>query len=173
MRWAHANPLVNARRSMRNALVMTAATFYWKTISATRNGIRLCVCERTLTATHYSAFTGYQISAFMATATWVTFYGATRYRTLLTDDCMMGPPIQDLWMLLSGERHDQTGQLATILDAYNDFYPFDVARLILSNRCAPCASCTMRHGSRSAGTTKHFHQPFQPSIASITGLNTF
>ena len=31
------------------------------------------------------------------------------------DDCMMGPPIQDLWMLLSGERYDQTGQLATIL----------------------------------------------------------
>ncbi|GIR63780.1 MAG: hypothetical protein CM15mP68_4460 [Pseudomonadota bacterium] len=26
----------------------------------------------------------HQISAFMATATWVTFYGATRYRTLLT-----------------------------------------------------------------------------------------
>jgi Ser/Thr protein kinase RdoA (MazF antagonist) len=25
------------------------------------------------------------------------------------DDCMMGPPIQDLWMLLSGERYDQTG----------------------------------------------------------------
>ena len=40
------------------------------------------------------------------------------------DDCIMGPPIQDLWMLLSGDRRDQTIQLATILDAYNDFYEF-------------------------------------------------
>ena len=34
-------------------------------------------------------------------------------------------------MLLSGERHDQTAQLATILDAYNDFYPFAVNTLNL------------------------------------------
>ena len=47
------------------------------------------------------------------------------------DDCMMGPPIQDLWMLLSGDRADQTGQLATILDAYQDFYDFDVSTLRL------------------------------------------
>ena len=45
------------------------------------------------------------------------------------DDCVMGPPIQDLWMLLSGERVDQTAQLCTILDAYNDFYAFDTRTL--------------------------------------------
>ena len=45
------------------------------------------------------------------------------------DDCVSGPPIQDLWMLLSGERFEQTAQLCTILDAYNDFYEFDVRTL--------------------------------------------
>ena len=45
------------------------------------------------------------------------------------DDCVSGPPIQDLWMLLSGERVDQTAQLCTILDAYNDFYDFDTRTL--------------------------------------------
>jgi Ser/Thr protein kinase RdoA (MazF antagonist) len=47
------------------------------------------------------------------------------------DDCMKGPPIQDLWMLLSGERPNQTLQLNLILDAYQDFHDFDVATLIL------------------------------------------
>ncbi len=41
------------------------------------------------------------------------------------DDCVMGPPIQDLWMLLSGERAEQTLQLSLILDAYTTFYDFE------------------------------------------------
>ncbi len=45
------------------------------------------------------------------------------------DDCVMGPPIQDLWMLLSGERPDQTLQLNLILDAYTTFYDFNPATL--------------------------------------------
>ena len=47
------------------------------------------------------------------------------------DDCVMGPPIQDLWMLLSGERADQTYQLSLILDAYQEFYDFDMSTLKL------------------------------------------
>ena len=47
------------------------------------------------------------------------------------DDCVMGPPIQDLWMLLSGERPDQTYQLSLILDAYQEFYDFDTTTLRL------------------------------------------
>lgn len=47
------------------------------------------------------------------------------------DDCVMGPPIQDMWMLLSGERADQTYQLSVILDAYQEFYEFDTSTLKL------------------------------------------
>lgn len=47
------------------------------------------------------------------------------------DDCMGGPPIQDLWMLLNGDRSNQTLQLNLILDAYRDFHDFDVSTLNL------------------------------------------
>lgn len=45
------------------------------------------------------------------------------------DDCVMGPPVQDLWMLLSGERAEQTSQLNVILDAYTTFFEFQVSTL--------------------------------------------
>ncbi len=45
------------------------------------------------------------------------------------DDCLNGPPIQDLWMLLSGERQEQLHQINTILDAYNEFYEFSPSSL--------------------------------------------
>lgn len=47
------------------------------------------------------------------------------------DDCVNGPPIQDLWMLLSGERHEQESQLSEIMDAYCPFADFDFSTLIL------------------------------------------
>ena len=47
------------------------------------------------------------------------------------DDSRMGPAIQDLWMLLSGEREDQSRQLADVLAGYEDFYEFDTRELHL------------------------------------------
>ncbi|MFZ4538841.1 serine/threonine protein kinase [Propionivibrio sp.] len=47
------------------------------------------------------------------------------------DDARMGPAIQDLWMLLSGERADQVRQLADVLAGYEDFYNFDPRELHL------------------------------------------
>ena len=41
------------------------------------------------------------------------------------DDCMQGPAVQDLWMLLSGSRDDMTRQLAVLLEGYEDFAEFD------------------------------------------------
>jgi Ser/Thr protein kinase RdoA (MazF antagonist) len=41
------------------------------------------------------------------------------------DDSRMGPAIQDLWMLLSGNRGDQTRQFADLLVGYDDFYDFN------------------------------------------------
>lgn len=47
------------------------------------------------------------------------------------DDCVNGPPIQDLWMLLSGEREERQAQLAIILGAYETFHQFDPRTLAL------------------------------------------
>lgn len=47
------------------------------------------------------------------------------------DDCRTGPAIQDLWMLLSGDRGDMTRQLADVLAGYEDFMDFDARELHL------------------------------------------
>lgn len=47
------------------------------------------------------------------------------------DDARTGPAIQDLWMFLSGDRHEQTPQLQTLLDGYQEFRPFDARELNL------------------------------------------
>tara|TARA_R110001599_G_scaffold171353_1_gene362252 strand:+ start:258295 stop:259362 length:1068 start_codon:yes stop_codon:yes gene_type:complete len=47
------------------------------------------------------------------------------------DDSRMGPAIQDLWMLVSGERGDQVRQLADLLAGYEDFAEFDPRELYL------------------------------------------
>ena len=45
------------------------------------------------------------------------------------DDCRMGPAIQDLWMLLAGERGDMTRQMSDVLAGYEDFCEFDPREL--------------------------------------------
>ena len=47
------------------------------------------------------------------------------------DDARMGPAVQDLWMLLSGEREDRVRQLADVLAGYEDFCEFDARELHL------------------------------------------
>ena len=47
------------------------------------------------------------------------------------DDSRMGPAVQDLWMLLAGEREDMTRQLADILRGYRQFYDFEPRELNL------------------------------------------
>ena len=47
------------------------------------------------------------------------------------DDSRMGPAVQDLWMLLSGDRDSQIRQLADILAGYEDFREFDARELHL------------------------------------------
>ncbi len=47
------------------------------------------------------------------------------------DDCRSGPAIQDLWMLLSGDRPAMTRQLADVLAGYEDFNDFDPRELNL------------------------------------------
>lgn len=45
------------------------------------------------------------------------------------DDCMSGPAIQDLWMLLSGSRREMGEQLGQILGGYSQFSDFDYGEL--------------------------------------------
>jgi Ser/Thr protein kinase RdoA (MazF antagonist) len=47
------------------------------------------------------------------------------------DDARMGPAIQDLWMLLSGNRGDMQRQLRTLVNGYEDFQDFDDRELWL------------------------------------------
>jgi Ser/Thr protein kinase RdoA (MazF antagonist) len=47
------------------------------------------------------------------------------------DDSRMGPAVQDLWMLLSGEREAQQAQLDGILAGYDAFMAFDPRELHL------------------------------------------
>jgi len=47
------------------------------------------------------------------------------------DDSRMGPAVQDLWMLLSGDRASQTRQLTDVLAGYEDFMEFDPRELHL------------------------------------------
>ena len=47
------------------------------------------------------------------------------------DDARMAPAVQDLWMLLSGDRHDQTLQMAELIEGYNEFHLFDYRELQL------------------------------------------
>ena len=47
------------------------------------------------------------------------------------DDCRSGPAIQDLWMLLSGDRYDMQTQLGDIVDGYQQFHELDYRELQL------------------------------------------
>ncbi|WP_115720483.1 serine/threonine protein kinase [Gallaecimonas mangrovi] len=47
------------------------------------------------------------------------------------DDARQGPAMQDLWMLLSGSRHEQESQLAVLVEAYEQFMDFDSRQLQL------------------------------------------
>ncbi|MBI2751142.1 MAG: serine/threonine protein kinase [Burkholderiales bacterium] len=47
------------------------------------------------------------------------------------DDARMGPAVQDLWMLLSGERAQRTRQLGALVDGYEQFRAFDRSELAL------------------------------------------
>jgi len=47
------------------------------------------------------------------------------------DDARNGPAIQDLWMLLSGDRPQQIEQLSEVLEGYQEFCDFNFAELAL------------------------------------------
>lgn len=74
------------------------------------------------------------------------------------DDSRMGPAMQDLWMLLSGERGDMTRQLADLLIGYEDFHDFDTRELHLIE-----ALRTLRLIHYSAWLARRWHDPAFPA----------
>ncbi len=47
------------------------------------------------------------------------------------DDCMSGPAVQDLWMLLSGDRTEMSVQLSHVIGGYREFHDFNPSELAL------------------------------------------
>jgi Ser/Thr protein kinase RdoA (MazF antagonist) len=74
------------------------------------------------------------------------------------DDCRSGPAIQDLWMLLSGERDEMGRQLRAVLAGYEDFCDFDDRELNLIE-----ALRTLRLIHYSAWLARRWHDPAFPA----------
>ncbi|SFP73320.1 Ser/Thr protein kinase RdoA involved in Cpx stress response, MazF antagonist [Geopseudomonas sagittaria] len=58
-------------------------------------------------------------------------YRDERFHVVDLDDCRMGPAVQDLWMLLAGERQERLLQLAELIDGYQEFHDFAPRELAL------------------------------------------
>jgi len=74
------------------------------------------------------------------------------------DDSRMGPAVQDLWMLLSGERADMVRQLSDLLAGYEDFFEFDPRELHLIE-----ALRTLRLIHYSAWLARRWEDPAFPA----------
>ena len=82
------------------------------------------------------------------------------------DDCLMGPAIQDIWMLLSGDTEQERSlQLTRILQGYQEFHDFDFREIHLIE-----ALRTLRMIHYSAWLAKRWEDPAFP--ASFPWFNT-
>lgn len=73
------------------------------------------------------------------------------------DDCLMGPAIQDIWMLLSGDVNYTKYQLELILDNYREFFDFNPREIYLIE-----ALRTLRMLHYSAWLAKRWDDPAFP-----------
>lgn len=73
------------------------------------------------------------------------------------DDSRNGPAVQDLWMLLNGERADKLMQLDILLEAYQEFSDFNMSELKLIE---PLRGLRMVH--YMAWLAKRWHDPAFP-----------
>lgn len=73
------------------------------------------------------------------------------------DDCLTGPAIQDVWMLLSGSQPEMRSELTDLLRGYEQFLPFDRAELALIE---PLRALRMIH--YSGWLARRWHDPAFP-----------
>jgi Ser/Thr protein kinase RdoA (MazF antagonist) len=74
------------------------------------------------------------------------------------DDAVTGPAVQDLWMLVSGDRDTMARQLAALLAGYRVFMPFDERQLALIE---PLRTLRMVH--HSAWIAERWSDPAFPA----------
>lgn len=73
------------------------------------------------------------------------------------DDAVMGPRVQDLWMLFSGNTEQQDGQLKHIMKGYEQFAEFDRTELQLVESCR-----ALRIINYAAWLSKRWNDPAFP-----------
>src|SRR5271165_152908 len=73
------------------------------------------------------------------------------------DDCVTGPAIQDLWMLLAGNEQEMRTELRDLLVGYEQFLPFDRREIALIE---PLRALRMVH--YSAWLARRWHDPAFP-----------
>jgi Ser/Thr protein kinase RdoA (MazF antagonist) len=73
------------------------------------------------------------------------------------DDCLTGPAIQDLWMLLAGGAQEMRTGLHDLLKGYEQFLPFDRSEIALIE---PLRALRMIH--YSAWLARRWHDPAFP-----------
>ena len=73
------------------------------------------------------------------------------------DDAVNGPALQDLWMLLAGDRESQTIQINKLLDGYQQFADFPLQQLNLLE-----ALRTLRIMHYAAWLARRWHDPTFP-----------
>ncbi|WP_341907799.1 serine/threonine protein kinase [Polaromonas sp. YR568] len=73
------------------------------------------------------------------------------------DDARSGPAVQDLWMLVSGDRAQCTRQLGALVDGYEEFREFDRRELALIEPLR-----TLRLVHYSAWLAQRWHDPIFP-----------
>jgi Ser/Thr protein kinase RdoA (MazF antagonist) len=73
------------------------------------------------------------------------------------DDCLTGPAIQDLWMLLAGGQQEMRTGLQDLLKGYEQFLPFDRSEIALIE---PLRALRMIH--YSAWLARRWHDPAFP-----------
>jgi len=84
------------------------------------------------------------------------------------DDTRMGPAIQDLWMLLSGEREEMATQLGHVLTGYEDFHALDPRELHLLE-----ALRTLRLLHYSAWIARRWNDPAFPAAFTWFGTQHY
>jgi len=84
------------------------------------------------------------------------------------DDCVQGPAMQDIWMLLSGSKEEHRQQLMVIAEGYEMFRPFPANELSLAETL-----CTRRIVRHAAWLAQRWEDPAFPEAFPWFGSHNY